>query len=232
MTNLLSFSDLAAMSWFLLFWFGFSWVADKSPWSHRGLSYQMACYRKRWMVTMARRDLRMIDTSIISGLQQGTAFFASTSILAIGGGFALLGSTDEVLKVFRDLPFNIATTRPVWEAKIAGLIIIYAFAFFKFGWAYRLFNYCSILIGSIPAIEDQNEETPVDVNRAAEMNVLAGGHFNSGLRAIFFSIGYLGWFIGPVPWALGTLIVGIVLIRRQFFSASRRLMFGGYELSE
>ena len=174
---------------------------------------------------MARRDMRMIDTSIMAGLQQGTAFFASTSILAIGGGFALLCSTDEVLKIFRDLPFNIGTSRPLWEAKIAGLIVIYAFAFFKFGWAYRLFNYCSILVGSIPSLEDQDDETPNDVARAAELNVVAGSHFNAGLRAIFFSIGYLGWFVGPVFWLVGTLLVGMVLIRRQFFSESRKLMF-------
>ena len=173
---------------------------------------------------MAKRDLRMIDTSIMAGLQQGTAFFASTSILAIGGSFALMGSTDEVLQVMRDLPLDISATRPIWEAKIIGLIVIYAFAFFKFGWAYRLFNYCSILIGSIPSLEDQDEQTQEDVDKAAELNVLAGRHFNAGLRAIFFSIGYLGWFLGAVPWAIGTLLVGIVLIRRQFFSASRKLM--------
>ncbi len=173
---------------------------------------------------MARRDLRMIDTSIVAGLQQGTAFFASTSILAIGGCFALLGSTDKILKIFSDLPVDIATSRPAWEAKIIGLTIIYAFAFFKFGWAYRLFNYCSILIGSIPAVEDQDESTKIDVARAAELNILAGGHFNAGLRGIFFSIGYLGWFLGPLPFVTGTLFVAIVLIRRQFFSASRKLM--------
>ncbi len=217
---------MLAMAWFLLVWAGFSWLADKSPWSTRSLSYQMAGYRKMWMETMARRDMRMIDTSIMAGLQQGTAFFASTSILAIGGCFALLGSTDEVLQVFHDLPVNIAATRPAWEAKIIGLIMIYAFAFFKFGWAYRLFNYCSILIGSIPAIEDQDDTTPAHVERTAEINVLAGGHFNAGLRGIFFSIGYLCWFLGPLPWVIGTLFVSLVLIRRQFFSASRKLMIG------
>lgn len=224
MTHLFGSTDFLAMGWFLLIWAGFSWLADKSPWSNRSLSHQMACYRERWMETMARRDMRMIDTSIMTGLQQGTAFFASTSILAIGGGFALLGSADEVLQVFRDLPVNIATTRPVWEAKVIGLIMIYAFAFFKFGWAYRLYNYCSILIGSIAVIEDQDENTPTDVKRAAQLNVLAGNHFNAGLRGIFFSIGYLCWFLGPLPWIIGTLFVAIVLIRRQFFSASRRLM--------
>ena len=53
------------------------------------------------------------------------------------------------------------------------------------------------------------------------MNILAGKHFNAGLRAIFFSIGYLGWFVGPPAFALSTLVLFAVLIRRQFFSAAR-----------
>ena len=51
------------------------------------------------MHTMARRELRMIDTSIMLGLQQGTAFFASSALIAIGGCFALLGASDQVLTV-------------------------------------------------------------------------------------------------------------------------------------
>lgn len=224
MTNIFNTYDLAAMAWFLIVWAGFSWLADRSPWAPRSLSYQIANYRRRWMQVMAKRDMRMIDTSIIAGLQQGTAFFASTSILAIGGCFALLGSADQVLQVFDDLPVSIATSRPVWEAKVIGLIMIYAFAFFKFGWAYRLFNYCSILIGSIPLVDEHDKNIDAEVVKAAELNVLAGNHFNAGLRGIFFSISYLCWFLGPILWALGTLFVALVLIRRQFFSASRKLM--------
>jgi uncharacterized membrane protein len=37
-----------------------------------------------------------------------------------------------------------------FELKVFGLIAIFAYAFFKFGWSYRLFNYSSILFGAIP----------------------------------------------------------------------------------
>jgi uncharacterized membrane protein len=57
--------------------------------------------------------------------------------------------------------------------------------------------------------------------RATRMNVLAGRHFNAGLRGIFFSLGYLGWFVGPVAFALTTTLLFAVLLRRQFFSAAR-----------
>nr|WP_272214125.1 DUF599 family protein [Marinicella sp. W31]MDC2876617.1 DUF599 family protein [Marinicella sp. W31] len=38
------------------------------------LTGAMLIHRKRWMQTALMRDLRMIDTQILSGLQNGTAF--------------------------------------------------------------------------------------------------------------------------------------------------------------
>jgi uncharacterized membrane protein len=181
------------------------------------------------MRTMARRELRMIDTGIMAGLQQGTAFFASTSIFAIGGCLALLGASDQVMTVLGDLPFGTVTSRAEFEFKVLGLVVILCYSFFKFGWAYRLFNYCSILIGAVPVIKDEErggEEVDRAVGRAARMNVLAGGHFNAGLRGIFFSIGYLGWFIGPAVFAATTTFVFVTLLRRQFFSRARAAVIG------
>lgn len=189
------------------------------------LSTAMNAQRTAWMRTMAQRDLRMIDTSIMLGLQQGTAFFGSSALIAIGGCFALIGASDRVLNVLGELPLSAESLRPVFEVKVIGLTLILAYSFFKFGWSYRLFNYCSILIGAVPLHQDRAEsaeEIDRAVMRAARMNVLAGKHFNAGLRGIFFSIGYLGWFVGPFVFAMTTLLIFAVLARRQFFSQARK----------
>jgi uncharacterized membrane protein len=217
-------ADLAALAFFLVGWMIFANAAEGRIWSRPTLTSAMNRQREAWMRTMARRELRMIDTGIMNGLQQGTAFFASSCLLAIGGCFALLGSSDQVLDVIADLPATGDVARPVFEAKVLGLIAILSYAFFKFGWSYRLFNYCSILIGAVPVLRDEAgamAETDAAVRRAARMNVLAGKHFNAGLRGVFFSIGYLGWFAGPVVFAATTAFVLGVLVRRQFFSAAR-----------
>ena len=228
---LLSVTDLAALALFLAAWVFHALATAGKLFSRTSLSTAMNAQREIWMRTMARRDLRMIDTSIILGLQQGTAFFGSSSLIAIGGCFALIGSSDRVLNVLSDLPLsNAAAARPVFEVKVIGLILLLAYSFFKFGWSYRLFNYCSILIGAVPVQKDEPghaEETEKAVQRAARMNVLAGKHFNAGLRMIFFSIGYLGWFVGPAVFALTTLLILAVLVRRQFFSAARRAVLDG-----
>jgi uncharacterized membrane protein len=220
----LSVADIVALAFYVLVWTFFALAADGRLLRRISLTTAMNAQREAWMRTMARRELRMIDTSILNGLQQGTAFFASSSLIAIGGCFALLGATDRVLTILSDLPFVGEPSRGVFEVKVLGLMLLLSYSFFKFGWAYRLFNYCSILIGAVPVTRDEAAlpaETEAAVQRAAKMNILAGKHFNAGLRGIFFSLGYLGWFAGPAVLALSTMLVVIVLIRRQFLSAAR-----------
>lgn len=221
MTNL----DYLAIGWFALSWFAFSLASNNHlPIKRVSLTTAMNQHRKRWMMVAARRDLRMIDTSILAGLQNGTAFFASTTIFAIGGCFALLGSTDRVLAIADDLPIPLVADPVAFELKVFGLIAIFAYAFFKFGWSYRLFNYTTILFGAIPMkgdLPDDHIELDAAANRAASLNTLAGRHFNAGLRAIFLAIGYLGWFVGPFVFMGSTTLVILVLLRRQFFSNAR-----------
>jgi uncharacterized membrane protein len=227
--------DLLAIAWFGLTWIVFSVLTDgRFPIKRISLTRAMNEHRRLWMRTAARRDLRMIDTAILAGLQNGTAFFASTTIFAIGGCFALLGATEQVLSVADDLPIPLVADRVAFETKVFGLIAIFAYAFFKFGWSYRLFNYASILFGAIPMkddLPDDNTELDAAADRAASVNILAGRHFNAGLRAIFMSIGYLGWFAGPYVLIGSSTLVVLVLLRRQFLSNARSAILKGTSIS-
>jgi len=224
----LSQLDYAAALWFLVSWFGFNLLIDISPLRRKTLSYAMEDFRRGWMMAMASRDVRIMDTAILSGLQQGTAFFASTALLAIGGGFALLDATDKILQVAGDLSIPVADSRALWEIKVLGLMLIFAYSFFKFGWAYRLFNYASIVMGAVPQRDQGEPETIRAIaDKAAELNVLAGRHFNRGQRALFFAIGFLGWFAGPIVFAVLTFAVLAVLLRRQFSSRARAVVVSG-----
>ena len=221
-------TDASALTAFILLWVLFSQATSGRFVRRKSLTQLMNAHREEWMRTMSRRELRMIDTGIMLGLQQGTAFFASSALLALGACFALLQSSDAVLMLLADLPLAGRPDRAVYEVKVLGLMTVLAYAFFKFGWAYRLFNYCSILIGAVPMAKDA-EQPALDaaVARAARMNVIAGRHFNSGLRGLFFSIGYLGWFVGPMVLVMTTLLVLFVLVRRQFFSTARAALLNG-----
>ncbi len=42
-------------------------------------------YRDEWMEQLLGREMRMVDAQVTAALQNGAAFFASTSLIAIGG---------------------------------------------------------------------------------------------------------------------------------------------------
>ena len=156
-------------------------------------------YRETWMRRMLAREQRMVDMQIMAALQNGTAFFATTSLFAIGGALTILRSSDEMIAIASHLPFGIETSRGLWEAKAIGLTVIFVYAFFKFAWAYRLYNYVAILLGATPLPADKDTpEAEAHVLRTARLFTAAGRHFNRGQRAFFFALGYLGWFAGPL----------------------------------
>jgi uncharacterized membrane protein len=171
------------------------------------------------MRRMLDREARMVDTQIMGSLQNGTAFFASTSLLAVGGGLALLRSTNEALGVLGALPINLSPSPALWEIKCVGLILIFIYAFFKFAWAYRLFNYVAILLGAMPPTRLRDmPEAEAHVLRTTRVLEAAGRHFNRGQRAFFFALGYLGWFVSPWVLFVTTAMVVVVTWRRQFAS--------------
>jgi uncharacterized membrane protein len=198
--------DYVALAFFIIAWFGYHAAVELSPAGQKSLNKLMNQYRYRWMEQMVVRE-------------NGTAFFASTSLIAIGGVLALLQSTDSVLPVFADLPFGEPPTRLAWDVKVVGLAVIFVYAFFKFAWSYRLFNYMAILVGAVPVLKESSREEALAVARqAGAMNAVAGKHFNRGQRAFFFSLAYLGWFVSAYLFIGATAGVLLVMWRRQFLS--------------
>lgn len=215
--------DLIALLWFLGAWIGYSIVIEMTPRGKSGLNGLMHRYRILWMDRMLARDTRMMDGQVIASLQNGTAFFASTSLIALGGSVTLLHSTEDVLTMVAALPFGEAVSHVQWEIKVIGLAIIFVYAFFKFAWSYRLYNYVAIMVGGAPpATEQDTPEAKAYAETTAAVITDAGRHFNRGQRAFFFALGYLGWFVGPVPLIVTTAAIVIVQWRRQFYSNSRR----------
>ncbi len=223
--------DIFALSWFVVLWLGFTWLtSDARNFGRISLNAAVAKHRSNWIHNSLKRDLKMIDTQIMAGLQNGTGFFASTSLLALGGClslFSVLSQSEAVIS--DDLSFVFDGGRAAVELKLAGLTLVFGYSFFKFGWAYRLFNYSSILFGGLPMLAEA-EKDPEKAGRAADrvvaLNIIAARNFNAGLRAIFLSIGYLGWFVSPYVFMAASLFVTVVLLRRQFFSPARDALIG------
>jgi len=212
-------ADIAAVAFFALEWTVYAITLEHTAYGRDSLSARMHIYREVWVRNLLNREARMVDMQIMASLQNGTAFFASTSLIAIGGGLALLRSTNDALAVLGALPVDLTPSPALWEVKCVGLILIFIYTFFKFAWAYRLFNYVAILFGAMPpAGQRDTPEAEAHVLRTTRMFETAGRHFNRGQRAFFFALGYLGWFVSPWVLFATTAAVVIVIWRRQFAS--------------
>ena len=217
--------DIAAVGFFVIEWTVYALTLEHSVYGRDSLSARMHIYREVWVRNLLHREARMVDMQIMASLQNGTAFFASTSLIAIGGALALLRSTNDALAVFGALPIDLTPSPALWEVKCLGLILIFIYTFFKFAWAYRLFNYVAILFGEMPpASQRDTPETEAHVLRTTRLFEAAGRHFNRGQRAFFFALGYLGWFVSPWVLFATTAAVVIVTWRRQFASNAWRAM--------
>ena len=217
--------DILAVGFFAIEWLVYAITLEQSAYGRNSLSARMNVYREIWVRRMLDREARMVDMQIMASLQNGTAFFASTSLIAIGGALALLRATNDALIVLSKLPVDLSPSPALWEMKCVGLILIFIYTFFKFAWAYRLFNYVAILYGAMPPAS--NHETPeaeAHVIRTTRLFEAAGRHFNRGQRAFFFALGYLGWFVSPWVLFVSTAAVVIVTWRRQFASNAWRAM--------
>jgi hypothetical protein len=100
--------DILAVGFFIIEWTVYAVTLEHTAYGRDSLSARMHGYREVWIRRMLDREARMVDMQIMASLQNGTAFFASTSLLAIGGALALLRSTNEALGVLRELPIDLS----------------------------------------------------------------------------------------------------------------------------
>jgi uncharacterized membrane protein len=213
--------DLVAVGFLVVTWLVLSRLIEHPPAAYPSVSVIMADFRREWMRQMVMRNPRIFDGTIIDSLRQGTAFFASACMIAMGGGVALIGNPERLVGLATDL--TIKAEGVLIEVKIIVVLAFLANALLKFIWANRLFGYCSVLMAAVPNDPNHPMAHP-RAAQAAEINITAARSFNRGLRAIYFALAALGWLLGP--WALigATVAASGIMLRREFASTSRSVI--------
>src|ERR1700746_1145694 len=82
--------DIAAVAFFAIEWLVYAITLEHTAYGRDSLSARMNVYREVWIRRLLDREARMVDMQIMASLQNGTAFFASTTLIAVGGALALL----------------------------------------------------------------------------------------------------------------------------------------------
>lgn len=213
--------DIIALALFLCFMLLYGFLADHSSLKRHSIATAMDRQRYNWMQQARRRELRMLDSNILQILMNGISIFASTNIFVIGGLIAGISYNEQLSDAFSRVPFAVQISPALWSLKLSLLLGIFIYAFFKFAWAIRLANYCSIMVGALAAHNDaEGPEAEARCVAAARMAALCAFHFNRGLRANFFGLAALGWFFSPWLFIGGTIFAVGILVRREFFSGA------------
>jgi uncharacterized membrane protein len=216
--------DMLALVWFALWWIVYVWYSDYRGTRRPALRRLTDGFVRDWIARMVERDNRMLDVNIMRNLTRSSQFFASTTMLILGALVALMGYAEKAAGVLAELPFAQQVSERVWELKILLLVLIFVYAFFKFSWSIRQFGLCSILIGATRKPPPEAEQYATHIDRIALIVTFANGNFNNGLRAYYFGVAALSWFLHPVLMIAVTTSVVYILHQREFRSRTVQAM--------
>jgi uncharacterized membrane protein len=217
---LLPWIDWVALLLFFAGWAGYARFARQRADSHRSVLGATNAVRREWMLQTTYREVRVIDGIVIQNLSNSPSFFASTTILIIGGLLAVLGSGN-VNELVRDLPFAARTTVLIFDLKLILLLGIFVYVFFRFTWSMRQYTFGALLVAAAPeagrfASEGLSREAFAD--KAGRIVGLAAETFNDGLRGYYFAFAAIGWFFSPIVFLVATVGVVYILYQREFRS--------------
>jgi uncharacterized membrane protein len=222
----LPWRDMLALAWFAACWCGYVWYADHRDENKPTLRRRTDHFIRDWMARMVERDNRMLDVNVMRNLTRSSQFFASTTMLILGALVALMGYVEKAAGVLAELPFTQQVSERVWELKVLLLVLIFVYAFFKFSWSIRQFGLCSILVGATRKPPADAEQYATHIDRLTTIVVFANGNFNNGLRAYYFGVAALSWFLHPVLMMVVTAGVVYVLHQREFRSKTLTALLG------
>ncbi len=227
MSTSVGWLDWAALGWFMWCWISYSLFAKRRAKNTASLSSVLHVHRINWMRRLLQREIRVSDAALLSNLERNVTFFASSCVLVLAGLLTALTATQQIHDVIADISFAAESSILLVELKILLLIGIFIYAFFTFTWSMRQFGFASVLVGAAPAPEDDHVTANERRNFAifaAKVIDQASHSYNYGLRAFYYSLAAVSWFLGPWYFvAAATTVVG-VLFQREFRSSSLKAL--------
>jgi len=223
--ELLPWTDWAALLAFFVGWTGYAWFARDRSHTRPSVLASTNRVRRQWMLQTTYREVRVLDGVVIQNLSTSPSFFASTTILIIGGLLAVLSTSDKASELVREIPFAARTTVLIFELKLVLLMVIFVYAFFRFTWSMRQYTFGALMIAAAPEAKQFDAQGAEGEARrqafaakAGRVVGLAAETFNDGLRSYYLSFAAVGWFFSPLVFVLATAGVIYILYQREFGS--------------
>ena len=224
---LLPWIDWLALAVFFASWVGYAMFAHRHARHSPSILAATNVQRRLWMLQATYRDNRVLDGVVLQNLSSSPSFFASTTILIIGGLLAMLGTGEQATELVREIPFAARTSELVFDLKLLMLTGVFVYAFFRFTWSLRVYSFGALLMASAPDRDVfVRENLPRDAfaDRAGGVMGLAAESFNDGLRTYYMAFAAIAWFFSAFAFIVATVGVVFVLYQREFRSDVLRLL--------
>jgi uncharacterized membrane protein len=218
--------DIISFVWFILCWVGYGAFARQAAKKTDTLSSILYKFRKEWVTKLSITGMSEVDAELLASLEKQVSFFASTSLLILASLVTVLSTSSEIFMNLTSLRFVTAVSVEFIQIKLMLLIVIFTYAFFTFTWAIRQYGFCFIMFGAsfqtVKYYKEAKDYKPItaDRNHHAMAKVLdrAAHSYNYGLRAYYFALAALSWFINPWVFMAACAMTILVLYRREFKS--------------
>jgi uncharacterized membrane protein len=182
------------------------------------LSVIMNMQRRRWVANATLRE-SPFDAILSGNIMGSVSFLASTAVLLILAIFAVFGQVPALMETLSSLSMDRSYTRLEVQLHLVVMLAMFVLAFFAFTLSLRQFNHFCIMLG---ALDHSGPTSPEEIDAITAMNALGARNFNSGIRAYYFSVSTVAWFVSewlPIVTCLAT--IGL-LVHREFFSSAHR----------
>lgn len=209
------FASLFPIACWLAYNYAVPFVERRTP----SLSTIMTMQRRRWVANATRRE-SPLDAILSGNLMQSVSLLASTTMLIVLAIFAGFGAVPQLLETLNSLGLGHDVSAAAMQIHLLVMIAIFVSSFFAFTLSLRQFNHFCIMIGSISHDQPTSEE---EIEAITMLNALAAKNFNNGIRAYYFAVPAVSWFVSP--WmAIGvTVLTTGFIVHREFFSSAHRL---------
>lgn len=202
----------------LLCYFAYNIIVPQIEKLRPSLSVIMNMQRRRWVANAAVRE-SPFDAILSGNIMGSVSFLASTAVLLILAIFAVFGQVPALMAALDSLSLDRVYTVLDVQLHLVVMLAMFVLAFFAFTLSLRQFNHYCIMLG---AMERGGAISEQEIDAITAMNALGARNFNSGIRAYYFSVATVAWFVSEWLPIVTCLVTILILAHREFFSSSHR----------
>jgi len=200
-------------------WLAYNYGVPLIERTRPSLSVIMSLQRRRWVANATRRE-SPLDAILSGNLMQSVSLLSSTSVLIVLAIFAAFGQVGALMDTLQKLGLSEHYSVASMQIHLLVLLTIFVLSFFSFTLSLRQFNHFCIMIGAISHDVPATEE---EIDAIAMLNSLAAKNFNNGIRAYYFAVPAVSWFVADWLAIAITLIMMGFIVHREFFSSAHRI---------